>query len=376
MTHTHTHTQQEVYPNSAKIEELESIRGLAAFLIVFYHFPEWNPILDIGLVNNSYLMVDLFFVLSGFVIFNAYAEKITTKKELFRFQLLRFGRLYPVHLLFLFVFLGIEIAKYIASTKFGINSPNTIPFEINNFSAFVKNIFLISSVLPNQLLTYNQPAWSISVEFYTYLVFAAYILFIKKSNVMFFVALSFISLLMLITKNTFGFDNMLRCFGGFFIGCLTAKFTKGIKKNLPNFYSVIAFFTIISFLQLKTTKDFDLLIYLLTAALIATLVLSKNGILKTILRFRFLTWLGAVSYSVYMSHGAILWVVNQVIRVVLKKPELAVDGFSTPQLSQPEALFACVVVVSVVLIVSAFVYNFIEKPMREKSRRFAFSKLN
>jgi peptidoglycan/LPS O-acetylase OafA/YrhL len=101
-------------------------------------------------------MVHLFFVLSGFVIFNAYAEKITTKKELFRFQLLRFGRLYPVHLLFLFVFLGIEIAKYIASTKLGINSPNTIPFEINNFSAFVKNIFLISSVLTKSI-TYIQP---------------------------------------------------------------------------------------------------------------------------------------------------------------------------------------------------------------------------
>jgi peptidoglycan/LPS O-acetylase OafA/YrhL len=198
----------------------------------------------------------------------------------------------------------------------------------------------------------------------------------KKSNVIFFTVLSFISLLMLVTKNTFGFETMLLCFGGFFIGCLTAKITKGIKKNLPNFYSVIAFFTIISFLQFKTTKDFDLLIYLLTAALIATLVLSKNGTLKTILRFRFLTWLGAISYSVYMSHSAILWVVNQVIRVVLKKPEIAVDVRSVPQLSQFEALFACIVVASVVLIVSALVYNLLEKPMREKSRRFAFSKLN
>jgi peptidoglycan/LPS O-acetylase OafA/YrhL len=370
-------TQQELYPNSAKIEELESIRGIAALLIVFFHLPKWNPILDIGLVKNGYLMVELFFVLSGFVIFNAYAEKITTQKDLFRFQLLRFGRLYPVHLLFLLVFLGIEIAKHIASTKFGINSPNTIPFETNNFSAFLKNIFLISSVLPNQSPTYNGPSWSISVEFYTYLVFAASILLLKKSSVMFFTTLSFISLLMLATEKTFGFDSILRCFAGFFIGCLTAKFTKGIKTNFSNFYSVIVFFAIVSFLQLKTTGDFDLLIYFLTAALIATLVLSKNGTLKIILRFRFLTWLGAVSYSVYMSHGAILWVVNQVIRVVLKKPELVVvGGRSTPQLSQLEALFACVVVASVVLIVSAFVYNFIEKPMREKSRRFAFSKLN
>ena len=57
-----------------KIEELESIRGIAAFLIVFFHLPKWNPILDIGLVNNGYLMVELFFVLSGFVIFRAKVE--------------------------------------------------------------------------------------------------------------------------------------------------------------------------------------------------------------------------------------------------------------------------------------------------------------
>lgn len=77
-----------------------------------------------------------------------------------------------------------------------------------------------------------------------------------------------------------------------------------------------------------------------------------------------------------MSHLSIIWFVNQVIRVILKKPEVVVDGTSIPWLSQLEALFASVVVTSVVLIVSAFVYNFIEKPMREKSRRFAFSKLN
>ncbi len=90
------------YQNAIKIEELESIRGLAALLIVFHHIPKWNPILDTKIINNGYLMVELFFVLSGFVIFSAYANKIGDKRDLLRFQFLRFGRLYPVHLLFLF----------------------------------------------------------------------------------------------------------------------------------------------------------------------------------------------------------------------------------------------------------------------------------
>jgi len=368
-------TREETYPNSTKIDELESLRGLASFLMVFFHLPKWNPILDIGLLNNGYLMVEFFFVLSGFVIFNAYAEKITTKRDFFRFQLLRFGRLYPLHLIFLFIFLGIEISKYIASTSFNINSPNSTPFETNNFSAFVKNILLISAVLPNQSHSYNYPAWSISVEFYTYLVFAACILLIKKSNVMLFAALSIISVFMLATENTFGFESMLRCLAGFFIGCLTAKLSKNIKQSLPSFYSTIVFTALVSFLQLKTTKDSDLFIYFLTAALIATLVHSTNGVLNKILRFRFLTWLGSISYAVYMSHAAIEWVVVQVIRVLLKKPEVVgTNGISISQLSQLETLFACVVVASVVLIFSVILYNKIEKPMREKSRRFAFSK--
>jgi peptidoglycan/LPS O-acetylase OafA/YrhL len=181
---------------------------------------------------------------------------------------------------------------------------------------------------------------------------------------------------MLVTENTFGFEGGLRCFAGFFIGCLTAKFSKEIKINLPNFFSTIAFFSIVVFLQLKTKKDFDPFIYFLTAVLIATLVLSKNGILNKILRFRLFIWLGTVSYSVYMSHAAIICIVDIVIRVFLKKPKIiGVNGNNIAQLSQLETLFACVAIASVVLIVSAYVYNFIEKPMREKSRSFAFSKL-
>ena len=90
---------------SEKILELESIRGLAAVLIFFFHIPKWNPLLNIGIINNGDLVVELFFVLSGFVIYRTYENKIFNVKDLLRFQFLRFGRLYPVHFLFLLVFI-------------------------------------------------------------------------------------------------------------------------------------------------------------------------------------------------------------------------------------------------------------------------------
>ena len=360
-----------------KIDELESIRGLAALLVVFFHLPKWHPLLDNGLINNSYLMVELFFVLSGFVIFNAYGENIQTKQALLRFQFLRFGRLYPVHLIFLFVTLAIESAKYIAATHFGIQASTSAPFEINSPAAFIKHLLLISAVLPNQALSFNNPAWSISVEFYTYLVFALIILFFGKIKTSVFLLIAISALLLLVSKNTFGFNDLLRCFSGFFIGCLTASATKRATCTLPAYLTWLVMIAIVIFLQEKSSAVYDPIIFFLTAALIASLVLSKDNALKVLLRTKYLTWLGTVSYSVYMSHYSIEWVVNQFIRVVLKKPVVVyANGKSDAQLSSVETLFACLIVVVSVLLVSALVYHFVEKPMREKSRRFALHRFS
>jgi len=86
--------------------------------------------------------------------------------------------------------------------------------------------------------------------------------------------------------------------------------------------------------------------------------------------------LGSVSYAVYMSHEAILWITNQFIRVILKKPEIIILNQSIPQLNTIETLMAWGVVTLILFILSTLVYRFIERPMREKSRRFAFRSLN
>jgi peptidoglycan/LPS O-acetylase OafA/YrhL len=87
-------------------------------------------------------MIQLFFVLSGFVIYKAYSNKLKNKKDVLRFQFLRFGRLYPVHIVFLVIYIFIELAKFYAQHKLGITtSANSQPFRENTFTALFQNIF-------------------------------------------------------------------------------------------------------------------------------------------------------------------------------------------------------------------------------------------
>jgi peptidoglycan/LPS O-acetylase OafA/YrhL len=57
-----------------KIDELESLRGVAALLIAIYHTPHWTGAAELQFLKNGHLMVPLFFVLSGFVIHANYAD--------------------------------------------------------------------------------------------------------------------------------------------------------------------------------------------------------------------------------------------------------------------------------------------------------------
>jgi len=89
------------------------------------------------------------------------------------------------------------------------------------------------------------------------------------------------------------------------------------------------------------------------------------------LRHRALKFLGLVSYSIYMSHTFVLWVCNQFVRVVLRRPEAIVDGISTPQMSIYGALLWQVIAVAGTILVSALVFKYVEDPCRLKSKEIA-----
>jgi peptidoglycan/LPS O-acetylase OafA/YrhL len=357
----------------AKIRSLESVRGIAAFLVVIHHVPAWNPdFYDIRIIRNCYLLVDVFFVLSGFVIYKAYADKIQTAAGLLRFQFLRLGRLYPVHLLFLMVFVLFEAAKYFAHSSYGVDMPNSAPFKESNLSAFIEQIFLVQAIGPTgNALTFNSPSWSISVEFYTYLIFGLTVLFARKSKHIVFCLLTVAALLLLINRTTFGSTDLLRCIAGYFLGCLVAAAAGSFKGRLSTGWSAAAFFALVIFLAVNRNPHLDSAVDLLSAVLILGLVCSSGGLMHAVLNWKVFTWLGTISYSIYMSHTAVMWTLNQVFRQALHKPVLFVGERMTPQLSLPETALSYVFAVLCVLAVSQCTYTFVEEPLRQKSRRLA-----
>jgi len=357
-----------------RIDELESIRGIAALLVVLYHIPNWNiHLYGIGLIRNSYLMVNLFFVLSGFVIYKAYANNIHGKSDLLRFQFLRLGRLYPVHFVFLMFFFLLEIAKYVAFTHYGIKSSKTTPFVENSMTAFVQQLLLLQAVGPTgNALTFNAPAWSISVEFYTYLLFALIALHAGRMKTVVFALLALTSCAVIGVDAHNGYFDLLQCLAGFFIGCCTAYLSEQLTVKLPPAAVTLVVILLALYLQCKTFEQYDLMIYLLTAALVLTIVLSDDGAVKRFLRLRVFRWLGMISYSIYMTHSALLWLTNQVQRFVFKRPEVWFGGRLVPQLTVMQTLVSYIVIFAVLLFVSNFVYHRLEKPMREMSRRVAF----
>ena len=153
-----------------KINSLETLRGFAALAVAFYHFPSTSFLY----IEKGYLAVYFFFTLSGFVITLNYFDKISNIKFVFKFQIKRFFRLYPIHIFVLIIVLIIQLLKFFLLHFYEISSASEAftPEYNYNLSEFFRNVLLIQAVYKDgYFLSWNGAAWTISTEFYTYFFF-------------------------------------------------------------------------------------------------------------------------------------------------------------------------------------------------------------
>ena len=378
-------TSRRLAPEAAYFVPLESLRGVAALIVVMYHALWINPITSLTFFRNGALMVDFFFVLSGFVIFHSYGDRLSNASDLIKFLWLRLGRLYPLHFAFLMVFLAIEAAKYIAQVRYGIVADKPA-FTVNGAGAFWANIFLVQALSPTAPLTYNYPSWSISVEFYAYIVFALARIVCGRGIGLVAVAVLMVfgcAGALLAGGKWFLADSgngwaFFRCCGGFFLGILTyfayrrltARAGAGRRPSaLAAWMAPAVLLATIVFLCLDLQQAWSFLLPLLGAGVILTTVSFPNRALVGMLSCKPLTWLGKVSYSTYMVHAAIVWTLTQWLTLIMKVPHVRIGEDNFVATSPALGLVTLAMYVPLVLIVSYFTFNWIEDPFRKLSKR-------
>lgn len=154
-----------------RLEALTTLRGFAAWWVVFYHFrepiqpyvPQWVE----QVLANGFLAVDLFFVLSGFIIAAGYLMPLSagTPTEVKSFLWRRFARIYPLHLFVLVAYLSVPLAIWCCSAK-------GLPQERFSLGYLLQSIALVQNWGFEDRLDWNIPAWSISTEMGAYFFFA------------------------------------------------------------------------------------------------------------------------------------------------------------------------------------------------------------
>lgn len=361
-----------------KLDYLESLRGLAALAVVLFHArltiaPD-SPLTAHSLASNGYLAVDFFFVLSGFIIAYASDGLLCKWRAAAAFQLRRAMRLFPLHLVTLAAALGIELWLW------SLAIPGTTAFERNDGTALLANLFLMQAFV-GEKLTYNLPAWSISVEFVTYAVFACLTVLVPARWLpwcaLAIVAGSGAFLLQLEDLDVIQWDGFVRCLFSFFMGAIVFRLSR--LWRAPAALAVLALGSVVVLMCVRTGDGVsDMIFPPLFALCILALVASGPSRLKRLLEWRPLVVLGSLSFGVYLWHTLVFWVVGWSLGNALgARPDLMPEFhviLATGTPGQQTVVF--LVGLGVTLWLSAVSYRLIERPAQRWARRQHFLTLD
>ena len=313
-------------PHARVLPSLTPLRGLAAVWVVVYHYNIWAPNAHLDalspIINKGYLAVDLFFMVSGFVMSHVYHRAFLRDLpgNYFRFIGARIARLYPLHLLILLLFLATALssrtADYIATGDF---SP--IPLTgARSIGAFFANLLMLQGIKASEL-SWNYPAWSISIEFMAYLLFPLMLPMIWQASSRLKVALAAILIgllgyLMLLTNDYFnqwdGPTTLLRCMPEFILGMLMYSLYRSGRLHHWMTTDVAAFGLLVVLLILLQIGTSDFLTVIAFALFILAAV-GNDGRMTGLLNAAPLLWLGEVSYSLYLAHGLVQFGATQLL---------------------------------------------------------------
>lgn len=339
-----------------EILSLTGLRGFAALLIVAYHYTSESVFNHANPVGPAYLGVDLFFILSGFLMALTYAKMFQGGfgwPAYLLFWKRRFARIYPAYIVILLVVFAMALFR---------SSPKSVP-------TLISNIFLVQSTgvgafVPDLGVSIIVPSWSISTEMVAYLVFPILVNIILQRTRSLAVYAALTSILVLLalwamdlgTRGRLDISDgtssygVLRCVAGFSIGMVTYRFWNARFPNeqIPPWVSVATLMVI----ALCWFCNFDLGV-VCALPLLVLMCCDSRSILARVFTSRVALFFGEISYSLYLIH-------DQVKKA--RKPVEGLTGLS------PYVVLVMLCLLSIGLAYA--IYTTIELPARTGLRRF------
>jgi peptidoglycan/LPS O-acetylase OafA/YrhL len=305
---------QPIAGSREQFYSIDIVRGLSAISLLVFHFFHFSlgvetvsraELQGVGLVQdldwvrkNAPSAVMLFWTISGFVFMNVYAGSKVNARSFF---VNRFARLYPLHLITLFVVLVVQLISISQFGKFLI-------YDNNTALAFIRHLFFASAWGFHKGQTFNGPdaesfngpVWSVSVEVLIYILFWLYIRGVRQSLLS--VGLLFVIFAILTVIS----GNQIALCGAFFFAGATLyavyMITPAGWRTAAVILSLFLFAAAVSIVSLSWLRRAPLSVTLLALFIpgLSALALSETLWLRAY--FRRLRIVGDITYSTYMIH--------------------------------------------------------------------------
>jgi peptidoglycan/LPS O-acetylase OafA/YrhL len=356
---------------------LESLRSICALVVALFHIGWTNHIKLIPMMDRAWTFVDFFFVLSGFVISNAYFGKIATLSQTRQFLIKRIFRLYPLHIATLLMVGFVQFASWQwlgRENPFGPHWPWLLAL----------NLTLSHAIGLSDGMILNVPSWSISVELYAYLAFCIICLISRSKTALLatLIASSAVSLVLLISASpdlglsTPANSSLARGIFGFCLGCLSTLFRRRFSFSLTGVRAdmvIMAITCVILMLMAKCSEYSHALFWLpaVFALFIVTITNARGSWIVSFLENRVFRSFGLISYSIYMNHVFILMGFSFLAGRFATGPKVVAEHGTLHAVPLATGDLLTIGFVVTLLVVSWLTYWLIENPGRLIGRRVA-----
>lgn len=333
---------------------LTSIRGVMALWVVGHHLQ-----FELGLLGYHYLGwlfrpgyvgVDIFFVLSGFVITAVHRDM--KPKDTRDFFIRRIFRIYPLHLFVLAVLLGFWLQDL------WLGAPLSMPR--------LAHLGIVALLLQPYLIhdqDWNVVSWSIGVELLCYALFPLAILMLRRMNLV--VSLAALVIAAFYERHVhseliWGWPAIARGLGGFALGMMVQQMT--VLCRLPNRRTATRIELAALGCMVLAVLLRDLALVPLFGALLIYGLAAERGAASRALSGPVWFWLGQISFSVYLLHPT-------VITLAFAWMPPARLGLHLGQ--GPTALIWTALVLGLLLGLATLTWQLVEEPTRRIGARLA-----